>query len=126
MFWFYYWLEFGMVCGVDVWVWLPSVASSAGRVTTGAVNTLNGLTNLVNGILTSTVFNQLLLAIAVTGKYTASVSPWICCKNTLFLFFTKSSKVPGLSCVSLWTLVKATPFFSVTNAALNLGSNLLT
>ncbi|MFL0972952.1 hypothetical protein ACJOMT_03545 [Mycoplasmopsis synoviae] len=114
-----------MVCGVDVWVWLPSVASSAGRVTTGAVNTLNGLTNLVNGILIRKVFNHPLLAIAETAKYTALVSPWICCKNTLLLY-SKSFKLPILSCVPLWTLVKATPFFSVTNAALNLGSNLLT
>ncbi len=71
-----------------------------------------------------------MLATAVTAKYTASVSPWICCKNTLSL--SKSSKVPGLSslslfCLSFWTLVIVTPSLaSVTNSALNLGSNLLT
>ncbi|AAZ43684.2 putative phase-variable hemagglutinin [Mycoplasmopsis synoviae 53] len=114
-----------MVCGVDTWVWLPSVASSAGGVTTGAVNTLNGLTNLVKGILIKKVFNQLLLAIAVTAKYTASLSPFICCKNTLSL--SKSSKVPGLSSFVFWTLVIVTPFIEfVTNWTLNLGSNLLT
>nr|WP_318035698.1 hypothetical protein [Mycoplasmopsis synoviae] len=71
------------------------------------------------------MFNQLLLAIAVTAKYTASVSPFICCKNTLFLF--KSSKVPGLSSFVFSTLVIVTPFVAfVTNTAGNLGSNLLT
>ncbi|MFL1028497.1 hypothetical protein ACJOMT_03615 [Mycoplasmopsis synoviae] len=86
------------------------------------------LTNLFKGILIKKVFNHPLLATAVTAKYTASVSPWICCKNTLSLsFFTKSSKVPGLSCVLLWTLVIVTPSIEfVTNATLYFGSNLLT
>ncbi|WP_318035612.1 hypothetical protein [Mycoplasmopsis synoviae] len=119
-----------MVCGDDCevespWASCVSVASSAGGVTTGAVNTLIGLTNLVKGILIKKVFNQPLLVTPLTAKYTAVESPWTCCKNPLLLY-RKSFKLPILSCVPLWTLVKATPFFSVTNAALNLGSNLLT
>ncbi|MFL1058487.1 hypothetical protein ACJONP_04215, partial [Mycoplasmopsis synoviae] len=82
-----------MVCGVVTWVWLPSVASSAGGVTTGAVNTLNGLTNLVKGILIKKVLNQPLLVTPLTAKYTELESPLTCCKNSL-LFYRKSFKLP--------------------------------
>ncbi|MFL1059757.1 hypothetical protein ACJONO_05460 [Mycoplasmopsis synoviae] len=51
-----------MVCGDDCeaespWASCVSVASSAGGVTNGGINTVTGFTNLVNGIVIRKVFN---------------------------------------------------------------------
>ncbi|WP_407005320.1 hypothetical protein, partial [Mycoplasmopsis synoviae] len=102
---FYYCLCPLLCAGCEVSVCPPCDWAGAA----GALNGVIGLTNLVKGILIKKVFNQLLHAIAETAKYTASLSHFICCKNTLFLF--KSSKVPGLSYVPLSNLVIVTPFF---------------
>ncbi|UBX97240.1 hypothetical protein K6989_02505 [Mycoplasmopsis synoviae] len=106
------------------WPWVVC-PSWVGAASLWAWNSVKCLTNLVNGILIKKVFNQPWLVTPLTAKYTALESPLTCCKNPLLLY-RKSFKLPILSCVLFWTLVKATPFVFNTNEAGNLGSNLLT